>query len=240
MLTGFVDRTIAPWVQRFMARHGLKAPDPVQQFSWNAASGERILLHVGCGHLRKQHTVPGFFGDVWREVRLDADASVAPDVVASMTQMPQVPDGTVDAIFSSHNIEHLYPHEVPVALTEFFRVLKPDGFLVLTCPDLQSLCRLVVDDKLDEPAYISGAGPIAPLDVLYGLRSSMAAGNLYMAHRCGFTLRTLMEAVRVAGFKGRFGAQRAASFDLWLLAHKEALTAEDLSQRARDFLPLQE
>ena len=43
---------------------------------------------------------------------------------------------SVDAVFSSHNIEHLYPHEVPLALKEFMRVLKPDGFVLMTCPDL--------------------------------------------------------------------------------------------------------
>jgi predicted SAM-dependent methyltransferase len=42
--------------------------------------------------------------------------------------MKAVASESVDAIFSSHNIEHLYPHEVPVALAEFIRVLKPGLF----------------------------------------------------------------------------------------------------------------
>jgi len=45
-----------------------------------------------------------------------------------MLDMPAVADGSVDAIYSSHNIEHLYPDEIPVALKEFLRVLKPEGF----------------------------------------------------------------------------------------------------------------
>jgi predicted SAM-dependent methyltransferase len=51
-----------------------------------------------------------------QELRLDIDASVAPDIVATMTDMSRVADASVDAVFSSHNIEHLDPHEVPVAL----------------------------------------------------------------------------------------------------------------------------
>ena len=47
------------------------------------------------------------------------------------------------------------PHEVPIALREFYRVLKEDGMVVITCPDLQSVCEAVVQDKLLEPLYKS-------------------------------------------------------------------------------------
>ena len=59
----------------------------------------------------------------------------------------------MQAIFSSHNIEHIYPHEVNASLLEFNRVLSNDGFVVLTCPDLQSVCEAIVQDKLLEPLY---------------------------------------------------------------------------------------
>jgi len=49
----------------------------------------------------------------------DIDQSVNPDIVGTMTDMSQVQGASVDALFSSHNIEHLYPHEVPVALADF-------------------------------------------------------------------------------------------------------------------------
>lgn len=238
MLAGMIDGLTGWWLERFKSRHQLhRIEEGVPAAVWSLKPGEFGLLHVGCGHSRKGQTVAGFFGDNWREIRLDTDPAVLPDIVASMTDMAGVPDGAVDAIFSSHNIEHLYPHEVPTALAEFNRVLKADGFLVLTCPDLQSLCQLVVDDRLDDPAYVSPAGPIAPIDVLYGHRTAMAAGNLYMSHRCGFTLRTLMAAVRAAGFSGCYGLQRPKNFDLWLFAHKQELDQDELELKASGFLP---
>jgi Methyltransferase domain len=79
--------------------------------------------------------------------------------------MSAVADKSVDAIFSSHNIEHVYPHEVAQVLNEFLRVLSDDGFVVLTCPDLQAVCEFVAADKLLEPIYESPVGPISPLDV---------------------------------------------------------------------------
>lgn len=158
----------------------------------------KTLLHVGCGTKRKDQTTLALAE--WKELRFDIDESVQPDLVGTMTDMSFVPSDSVDAIFSSHNIEHLYPHEVPVALSEFLRVLKPDGFAVITCPDLQALCVLVAEDKLTEPAYTSRAGSIAPIDILYGLRSSMANGNLYMSHRCGFTEKVLSGTLKASGF----------------------------------------
>ena len=112
----------------------------------------KTFLHVGCGPKRKERTTRGFNTDAWSEIRLDIDPSVSPDVTGTMTDMASVSAGSVNAVFSSHNIEHLYPHEVPQALSEFKRVLSPDGFVVITCPDLQSVCALVAEDKLTEPA----------------------------------------------------------------------------------------
>jgi ubiquinone/menaquinone biosynthesis C-methylase UbiE len=193
----------------------------------------KSFLHVGCGPKRKDRTTAGFAD--WGELRFDIDESVQPDLVGTMTDMSSVSTESVDAVFSSHNIEHLYPHEVPVALSEFLRVLKPDGFAVITCPDLQAVCALVAEDKLTEPAYTSPAGPIAPLDILYGHRPPMARGNLYMAHRCGFTEKVLSGTLQSSGFKRVASLKRGTPyFDLWALATKSDLNEEELLQLAKN------
>jgi predicted SAM-dependent methyltransferase len=197
----------------------------------------KSLLHVGCGPKRKDGTTPGFNTPDWNEIRLDIDASVAPDVTGTMTDMKAVASGSVDAVFSSHNIEHLYPHEVPIALQEFLRVLKDDGFVVITCPDLQSVSMLVLQDKLTEPAYQSPAGPIAPLDILYGHRQSMALGNLFMAHRCGFTRKVLTDTLREAGFQTVAAMVRVAHLDLWALASKSARSEDEMRLLANQHFP---
>ena len=92
---------------------------------------KKQLLNVGCGPLGRPHGFAGF--ENWQEIRLDIDVSVQPDVLGTMTDMSAVATGSIDAIVSSHNIEHLYPHEVPVALAEFVRVLKDDGMVLITC-----------------------------------------------------------------------------------------------------------
>jgi len=47
----------------------------------------------------------------------------------------------------------LRAHEVPLALAEFKRVLKPDGFALITLPELEAVASLVLDQGLDEVAY---------------------------------------------------------------------------------------
>ena len=197
------------------------------------------FLHVGCGPKRKNQTTRGFNTPEWAEIRLDIDASVQPDVIGTMVDLSAVESDSVDAIYSSHNIEHLYPHEVPLALAEFLRVLKPDGFFVVTCPDLQSVCKLIAEDKLTDTAYTSPAGPIAPLDILYGHRPAMAKGNLYMAHRCGFTQKVLSGTLQSCGFKSvaTMARGRAPLFDLFALASKSERSEAELRLLAGQHFP---
>lgn len=184
----------------------------------NQAPADRVVLHVGCGpyNPNKLHAV--FRKPGWRELRLDINPEVKPDIVSSMLSMPMLADASVDAVWSSHNLEHLYAHEVPVALAEFQRVLKPGGLALITLPDLQKVAELVAADKLEDMAYMSPAGPIAPLDTIYGHGASIARGNTYMAHNTGFTAKTLAGALTRAGFE-RIEVKRS-NFDLWAVAYK--------------------
>ena len=196
------------------------------------------FLHVGCGPKRKDQTTPGFNRPDWQEIRFDIDASVQPDITGTMLDMSGVASGSVDALFSSHNIEHLYPHEVPLALQEFVRVLNADGFLVVTCPDLQSVCALIAEGKLVEPAYNAPAGPITPLDILYGHRPAMAQGNLYMAHRCGFVEKVLIATLQAAGFQSIISRRRPHPFyDLWAIASKSARNEAQMRELAGEHFP---
>lgn len=201
-------------------------------------SPNKTFLHVGCGPKHKDQTTIGFNTPEWQELRLDIDEAVNPDIVGTMLDMSAVADASVDAIFSSHNIEHLYPHEVPVALAEYKRVLKPEGFVVLTCPDLQSVCALIAGDKLTEAAYHAPAGPIAPLDILYGHRPQLAKGNLYMAHRCGFTQKVLTGTLQGAGFAVVASMRRGhPNYDLYAVAAKEVMEEAALRTLAGEHFP---
>jgi SAM-dependent methyltransferase len=196
----------------------------------------QILLHAGCGHHRKSDLIGAFRTVAWREVRYDIDPDAQPDILGSLTDMEAVPTAAVDAVFNSHVIEHLYPHEVPLALREFHRVLKPDGFVVLTCPDLQSVAEAIARGRLMDVIFHRDYGPVTPFDMLYGDRAALAMGKMFMAHHGGFTAETVMAVLTEAGFATTLAARTDAMM-LWAIATKSRVDEEELDWFRRNYLP---
>lgn len=193
----------------------------------------KLVLNAGSGAPGPNSLHGCFRGPGWRELRLDLDPGVKPDVLGSVTDLRGLfADGTFDAVWSSHNIEHLYDHEVGPALGEFHRVLKPDGFAVITCPDLECVAELLIERGLDGKAYDAPIGPITVHDMLFGHGGSVAAGNGLMAHRTGFTQERLGFRATGAGFVDvRVG--RGSGFDLWAVLPKSGRAAAAAAEMAR-------
>lgn len=145
------------------------------------------MLHVGCGG----DPLPSWLGS-YDEIRLDIDEAHSPDIVCDMRMLPDAI--RVDAVYCSHALEHLSPHEVVPALAGFRRALSDGGALVLFVPDLEDV-RATDDVLFDAPA-----GPICGLDLIYGYRK-MLKDKPYMAHKTGFTSKTLHDSLTQAGFR---------------------------------------
>ena len=193
------------------------------------------LLHVGCGYNTKENTLK-YYDDEWKETRVDINPDVNPDILGTMKDLSNVQNNSYDSVFSAHSIEHVYIHEVNTVLKAFYRVLKQNGFLVITCPDLKSISKLIVEDKLLEVAYESPAGSINPADMLWGHSNSIKEGNEFMAHKCGFTKKTLMAALTNAGFKSVAGVEVPKYFDLWAVAQKNKVEKEEFLQHVKKIL----
>jgi predicted SAM-dependent methyltransferase len=197
----------------------MKIRDQLSPTSIQSRSNKRVL-NAGSGSksARKMHAF--FQAGAWIEIRIDIDNEVGPDIIGSVTDMASAVDsGSFDAVWSSHSLEHLYAHDVPSALAEFKRVLKPDGFALITCPDLEEVAATVTRAGLDHVAYISPVGPITTRDMLFGHSASIARGNVYMAHNTGFTCASLGCLLVEAGFSTVL--VKRDTFDLWALALRE-------------------
>lgn len=175
----------------------------------------RRFLNAGSGTPGPRRLPRFLLGEGWRETRLDVEPRVGPDVLGSVADIATLFEAaTFDAVWSSHNLEHLYAHEVPLALAAFRHVLRPDGFALVTCPDLEAVAAALVEHGPDHVAYTAPAGPIRVHDMMFGHGPSIASGFTAMAHRSGLTQASLGGMALAAGFaEVRVG--RGQAYDLW-------------------------
>jgi SAM-dependent methyltransferase len=183
-----------------------------------AEATKRRVLNAGSGPDLPGRVHPIFSVENWDQVRLDADAAARPDLLGSIANMRGlIPDASFDAVWSSHSLEHLFAHEVLPALKEFRRILKDDGFALITTPDLEAVAKLVVEGRIDDTAYVSPAGPITALDMMFGHSAAIALGRGFMAHNTGFTTDRLGRLILESGFPEAY-ITTISTFDLWALA----------------------
>jgi SAM-dependent methyltransferase len=198
-----------------------------------AQSGPRRFLNVGGGH--KSIPIPPHY-DGWEHLLLDVDPRGAPDIVCDARTMEELAPAQFDAVYCSHNLEHYYRHDVPRVLRGFLHVLKPDGFAEIRVPDLQSVIEHVIETRMDlgDVLYESPAGPIAVLDVIYGLgREIESSGQAFYAHKTGFTPRLLHDALKQAGFSAIFVSASREAFEARAVAFRS-----EPSPATRDLLNL--
>ena len=225
------------------SRSGTKPNEIMPRDAAQPRRGERRVLHVGSGPWRANKLHALFREAPWREVRLDLDPAVRPDIVSDVAQMPNVADASVSAVWCSHCLEHLDEHRAKQALREFERVLAHDGFLLLTSPDLAAVAQLIVAGHEDEVVYTSPAGGVRPLDMLYGFQPAIAEGNTFMRHHTGFTSRRLGAMMQEAGF-AESRTTTTEALDIWALGMKvdtpRASTLDALGAFKLDFRSVEE
>lgn len=126
-----------------------------------------MKLLAGCGQYK---------ADGW--VSIDIQADVGADVTADLRALP-FHDESVEDVYLGHVLEHIPFADVPVALTEVWRVLKPGGAVAIVGPDIDAALTLGTD-----PQTIDGivAGPDGPPGAGHQWTAS-AALTLYIVRR---------------------------------------------------------
>jgi predicted O-linked N-acetylglucosamine transferase (SPINDLY family)/predicted SAM-dependent methyltransferase len=130
---------------------------------------------------------------------LNAIAAPGVDHLGNANDLSRFPDGTFDTIYASHVVEHFdYQKELGKTLTEWQRVLKPGGSILVSVPDLEVLAGLLLDKSL------------TPVERFMVMRM-MFGGHMddYDYHYVGLTEEFLRYYLTGAGFDG---IQRVESF----------------------------
>lgn len=142
-----------------------------------------MKLNIGCGARR----LPGYIG-------VDAVAGrPACDIVATAESIP-LPDGSVSEIIAIHLWEHFYRFDCDKIITEWKRLLKPGGRLVLEMPNLIKACENILSGK-----FVAGKHP----DQLgmWACWGDPREGDPFMAHRWGWSPQTITDFLSEHGFK---------------------------------------
>lgn len=131
-----------------------------------------LRLHLGCG---------------WKHfdgyVNVDLWITDATDIISDITSLPW-PDNAANIVESYHVIEHISHKKIKKTLTDWHRVLKPGGKLILECPHF--------DVAIQE--YLSGDE--SRLLNIFGRQRSEGDAHLY-----GFNPERLMRLLEEVGFK---------------------------------------
>ena len=106
--------------------HGQADPETASSYRFTDIFGQSqgIKLDLGCGAARQ----PGWIG-------LDRRALPGIDIVHDLEDVPYpLPDACCQIILASHIIEHLAPQRMLAIMDELWRLLLPDGQLIIAMP----------------------------------------------------------------------------------------------------------
>jgi predicted SAM-dependent methyltransferase len=126
------------------------------------------------------------------------------DYVGDAGDLSQFEDESIDVIYASHVLEHFYHslyNEMIFTLSEWHRVLKKGGELMISVPDLKTLCWLYSRPDIDVMTRIH------LMRIIFGGQT-----NQYDVHKVGFDYEILCLYLNEVGFER---AQRVDTFNLF-------------------------
>ena len=128
-----------------------------------------VGLHLGCGSTLLADVINCDLHNEAADRRLDS------------TDLAEFEDDSVDLVEHHHMIEHLSFEESDKGMSEWARVLKPGGRLVITCPDMDAVLRHWLTSRHGERFGYA-------IQMIYGSQEHSG-----MFHRSGYNLKFLAE-----------------------------------------------
>ncbi len=147
----------------------------------------KVGLHLGAGDVR----IPGLINcDLYNpgaDKKLDG------------TRLDEFNNGSVDLIETHHMIEHLSFEDASDAIAEWARVLKPGGYLIITCPDMTRVALHWVKLALLRLVGRGSEERNYALKMFYGSQEHVG-----MFHRSGYDRHVLSQILLLHGLNVEF------------------------------------
>lgn len=144
-----------------------------------------LRLNVGAGARRPD----GYFNI---DIQENPGAPKPLDAVGHAKSIP-LPDGCAKELMAVHLWEHFYRWECDEVITEWKRVLKPGGLLVLELPDMIKFCKNILSGAVAGGKHADQLG-------MWGAWGDPRFKDPYMCHRWGWSPDTLKEFLKKHGF----------------------------------------
>jgi len=155
----------------------------------------RAVLHSAM----KLHFVGKQVKEGWKILNIQAAPGV--DYIGDISDLSQFANGSIEEIYASHVLEHARQPDIPATLEGLFRVLKWGGKLKVSLPDIDVLCKIIIDPAL------STEHRIAYLGMVFGGQT-----DAYDYHYFGWTYDIMRHFCTEAGFGD---VERVVSFGLF-------------------------
>jgi ubiquinone/menaquinone biosynthesis C-methylase UbiE len=137
-----------------------------------------VAYNLGCGKKK---------WDGWINVDLHSDIS---DIKCDLRKL-EIGSDSADAVAAIHVLEHFYEYEVFDVLTEWKRVLKPNGKMILELPCMDKVFAYIHNCVVTKT-------PLMPFMSLYALYGDPRHKEPAMCHRWGWfevPLKQMLESV---------------------------------------------
>lgn len=122
------------------------------------------------------------------------------DYKTRLARLEKIGSDEFDAISFQQGLQKLHLFEVTQTVEQFKRILKTEGFIHLSTPDLHRVVDYIKNDILEDAIYQSPIGPVYALDMVYGHRDQVKMDGLEAVYQSGFTAASLGRIVKDAGF----------------------------------------
>jgi SAM-dependent methyltransferase len=174
-------RVTTPGTRTSLKRSATYALTPVarRRAARLAKSGRPLLLHLGCGRTLL---------DGWVNIDL---VGMHPDLWWDLLKPLPWPDGSADAAFLQHVIEHFPLTDALRLLRETRRVLRPGGVARVSVPDFGRYMKSYAGDG----EFLREVRPNRPTPLLAAAEVAQTHG-----HRSAWDAETLTMALRTVGF----------------------------------------
>lgn len=122
-------------ILRFFTYHFRQIIWPLKRPPWPQNSDGRVYVHIGSGSLQDRRFINVDI-QPYRTVHYLSDGKCI-----------DMPSSSADLIYASHVLEHFSHRDIRFVLSEWHRILKPAGGILISVPDYSIISKIYYNTK---------------------------------------------------------------------------------------------